>query len=327
MAQKTQSSISLPQTITMSIIVNTPISSSDLTRHLVFRNFADKEIKLPITLNAVSLNGNELVITDFPNTTHNLQVIGSMNHRSFWDRIYLVNYGRRTEIDIKSITLRVHYVKGASNSILDIPLLNNTRIDQVLGENDEIFLTPFIEASVMKWAGIVSNDHQIAIMAAKDLGKSGTSSEGFDEHGDNPKYRGWLGYECSEFVSWYIHKVYSMMSNYNGFGQDEFKNITFTGQIHEKFKRENKSYYYNVSRKDFYSEANDNLQYIPKAGDILIRRGNNKYEHSMILANWDSLGKIATVIDGPYIITLREVDVQELEERETNQKDYIICSV
>ncbi len=328
MGRKTESSINLPQGITLEIITNTPVTSNNLTRSLIFKNFEDKELELKFTLNVVNGFNNKLVITDFPETLHTLQVLGSMNHRSFWDRIYLKNAGGSTALDIHKISLTVHYVKGVSGAERDVPMLDNFELNQVLAQGDEIYLTNHIETSMIGWAGLnTANSHSIAVEAARDLGKSGTSAVGFDEHGNNPKYRGWLSYECSEFVSWYIHDAYSNSSNYNGFPNNCFKNITFTGQIHEKFHDLNKTYYYNNSRQGFYAEFNDSLTYSPKAGDILIRRGNGNFEHSMILVDWNSTSKIATVIDGPYLITLREVDIQGLESRDTNEKDFILCSV
>lgn len=326
MGLKTESYISLPQSITMTIVLNTPITANNLNRYLVFKNFENEEIKLKITLNT-GQSRYQVVITDFPETTHNLQILGSMNHRSYWDKIYLVNSGQNTALDISRISLTVHYVTGVAGSIEDIPLLDNVRINQVLGSGDEIFLTPFIEDSVLEWAGLSSSDHPIAVMAAKDLGKSGTSSEGYDQHGNNPKYRGWISYECSEFVSWYIHEAFAAQANYDGFFRNVFRDITATGQIHDLFKDMNRTYSYNSGKRKFISEWNNNLEYTPKAGDILIRRGNGNYEHSMIMVNWNDSDYKATVIDGPYIITLRDIEVQELERRADNPKDFIVCSV
>lgn len=326
MGLKTESYISLPQSITMTISLRTPMTVNNFNRYLIFRNFENEEIKLKITLNT-GQSRYQVVITDFPETTHNLQVLGSMNHRSYWDKIYLANTGQTKELDIGRISLTVHYVTGIEGTIQDIPLLDNVQINQVLGTGDEIFLTPFIEDSVLDWAGISTSDHPIVVLAGKDLGKSGTSSEGYDQYGNNPKYRGWVSYECSEFVSWYIHEAFAAQANYDGFTRNAFRDITATGQIHEEFKDRNRSYYYNSGKRKFISEWNPNLEYTPKAGDVLIRRGGGNYEHSMIMVNWDNTDLKATVIDGPYIITLRDIEVQELERREDNPKDFIICSV
>lgn len=328
MGLKTQSSISLPQSITLVITTNADVNSSNLNRHLVFRNYLNHEISLKFTLNKDGSNKRRLVITDFPDTLHNLQVLGSMNHRSYWDRIYLKNFGGGTTIDIDRITLTVHYARAVSGAVKDIPLLANVHVNQQLAAGDEIHLTPFIENSVLQWANLTpGQDHAVAVMAGKELGKSGTSDEGFDEYGNNPKYRGWLGYECSEFVSWYLHADCDAHPAYKGFTNNAFKHITYTQQIHNLYKDKERSYYYHNGRRRFYNEVHRHQSYTPKAGDVLIRRGNGKAEHAMILVNWDSTNLKATVIDGPYLITLREVEVHELEVREENEKDFVICSV
>ena len=327
MGQKTESSILLPQRISMTITTNADINSKNLNRYLVFKNFLNKEIRLKFTLNTEGNNKRKLIITDFPDSTHELQLLGSMNYRSYWDQIYLANINANTTIAIKSITLMVHYIPSSNDTIRDIPLLDNVIINQNLAKNQELFLTPYIEKCVTNWAGILPTDHIVAQLAANDIGKSGTASEGFDQFGDNPKYRGWLSYECSEFVSWYLHAAYSMNKGYNGFSTNAFKHITYTQQIHDLFKTKNKSFEYNLAKKSFVNESDKAIKYIPKAGDVLIRRGNGKAEHSMILVKWNSKTLIATVIDGPYVVTLREVNVHSLETNTENPKDFVLCSV
>lgn len=47
----------------------------------------------------------------------------------------------------------------------------------------------------------------------------------------------------------------------------------------------------------------------------------------MILLDWNSATKIAKVINGPYPVTIRTVDIHTLEKDPDNPKDFVIGSV
>lgn len=323
MQAKTYSSIRLPQSITLTIETNTP-ASTNMTRVLIFENYEGRRIQLPIKL--MRTNSHGLEVTDFPATLHNLQLLGSLNHRSFWDKIYLRNDGFDTKINIKRMTLIVHYHKVVGGAEKDIPLLSNTTINRVLGSaGSELYLTPFIERQTVRYAGLTSRNHTVAVLAAKDIGKSGTSAETYDQYGKNPKYRGWISYECSEFASWYLHETDCWNSLANT-SRNVFRDITNTTQLHGVFKNKKRTYYYHNGKNKFLNEDNKKV-YTPKAGDIFMRRGKGKFEHSMIFLRWNAKDKTALVIDGPYPVTLRTVDVHAMETRADDPKDFIVCKV
>ncbi|MEM6721084.1 MAG: hypothetical protein AAF611_17275 [Bacteroidota bacterium] len=321
MQAKTHTSIRLPQSITLEIETKTP-ASSNMTRRLVFENYEGRRIELPIKL--TKTDTHKLEISDFPDTTHNLQVLGSLNHRSFWDKIYLTNSGGSSRIDINRMTLIVHYHKVVSGAEKDIPLLSNTRINRVLGSGtSEVYLTPFIERQTVRYARLTSRNHPAVVLAAKDIGKSGTSAETYDQYGRNPKYRGWISYECSEFASWYLHET-DCWKDFRNKPKTVFRDITTTSQLHSVFKSKKRTYYYHNGQNKFLNEDTGKA-YTPKAGDIFMRRGNGKFEHSMIFLRWNARAKEATVIDGPYPVTIRTIKVHELETRADDPKDFIVC--
>ncbi|AXG70560.1 hypothetical protein KORDIASMS9_02800 [Kordia sp. SMS9] len=321
MQAKTSTSIKLPQSITLKIETKTP-ASNDMTRSLVFENFEGRRIELKIKLNRTATHCLE--VSDFPDTTHNLQVLGSLNHRSFWDKIYFKNSGGTSKIDIKKMTLVIHYHEVVGGAIKDIPLLLNTTFNRVLRSgNSEVYLTPFIERHLMRYAGLTSRNHPAAALSAKDIGKSGTSAKGYDQYGDNPKYRGWISYECSEFASWYLHET-ECWRDFRNKPKSVFRDITYTEQLYLIFKSKKRTYYYHNGRNRFLNEKNEKA-YTPKPGDIFMRKADGKFEHSMIFLRWNSRDKTALVIDGPYPVTLRTVDVHAMETRTNDQKDFIVC--
>ncbi|QHI34713.1 hypothetical protein IMCC3317_00560 [Kordia antarctica] len=324
MQSKTKSSINLPQSITLKIETNTE-PSSELTRSLIFENFEGRRIELGFKL--VKTASKTLEIAEFTDTTHDLQILGSLNHRSYWDKIYLRNNHGTSEIDIYKMCLTIHYHRVVSGGVKDIPMLSKTRINEKLPANSgEIFLTPHIEKHLLKHAGIYRGYfHPVAKLAVKDLGKSGTSDKDYDEYGDNPKYRGWISYECSEFVSWYLHET-GCWKNFNNQPNTVFRDITFTGELHTIFKAASKTYYYHSGKKKFINEVTG-AEYVPKAGDPLLRKGNGIFEHSMILLKWDSKNLTTTVIDGPYPVCIRTVDIDAMETRANDQKDFIVCEL
>ena len=69
--------------------------------------------------------------------------------------------------------------------------------------------------------------------------------------------------------------------------------------------------------------------YEPQPGDYLNRRDNDRIEddngHAMMMVEWDSLGGVATVIDGPWNINFREVNVLIHEQRSDPDRRYDYC--
>ncbi|MBC8753899.1 hypothetical protein H2O64_04405 [Kordia sp. YSTF-M3] len=324
MQSKTKSSIKLPQSLSLKIETNTE-PSDKLSRSLIFENYEGRRIELGFKLRKTA--SNTLEISEFTDTTHSLQVLGSLNHRSYWDKIYLRNNSGTSEIDIKKMCFTIHYHRVVSGAVKDIAMLSKTRINKKLPANSgELLLTPYIEKHLLKHAGLHRGfHHQVAKLAVKDIGKSGTSDKGYDEYGDNPKYRGWISYECSEFVSWYLHET-DCWKDLNHQPNTVFRDITFTGELHTIFKAASKTYYYHSGKKKFINEVTG-VEYVPKAGDPLLRRGNGKFEHAMILLKWNPKSLTTTVIDGPYPVCIRTVDIDALETRTNDPKDFIVCEL
>lgn len=325
MGKNTSSEISLPQSVSMTITTKSKPASRVMSRYLTFENFKNEVIRLKIELTRKS--DSSLEVTGFPDSLHNLQVLGSLNHRSYWDKVYLENRGGNTEIEIARISMTIKYVKVSGGCEKEIPLLNNRWVNRTLKKDSRIWLSGYMASDLRKWAKLSPSAHKVARMAVADLGKSGTSDKGFDNFADNPKYKGAINNECSEFVSWYLHEAGLRFGPLPGLRNiSVFKNITATQKIHDIFKALKKSYAYNNAKKQFINESTGR-SYTPKAGDWVGRRGGGKAEHSMIMLKWDSRKRIATVINGPYPVTLREVKVHELETRDDDPKDFIVGAV
>jgi hypothetical protein len=194
----------------------------------------------------------------------------------------------------------------------DIPIIDWSINKTLDAGTSSIDLDIYAQITRYLWAGIDFYGPAFVFTALCDLGKSG--SDGVDEFGTNPKYNGDNGYLCSEFVSWYYHEGGLVIDG------SDFRDIEKTQTMHTIFKNAGLLYRYNKIREAFVHIVTGDV-YEPRAGDFLERRYDGQAEHAMMVLRWDDTTKEITVINGPWPVTLRTINVQ------TDSKNYCVGRV
>ena len=282
---------------------------SKFDRHLTFRNHRKQAKRLKVSF--VRASGLMWRASGFPAGTDEFRSLADTGNRQYWDSMLLENRGGDTEIRVAHLMIRMHYDDIPSGCSTDIDILNADIGQTLASGQSSILLDPYARLSRMNWAGITGSAPLCVVAAAHDLGKSG--SDGSDQYGSNPKYGGSVSQLCSEFVSWYYHEVGVVVGGKN------FRDIVGAAQMHDIFSSAKQLYRYHSGKRAFI-HAETEAVYRPQAGDFLERRGPGGPEHSMMMLRWDDAAKEATVINGPWPVTLRKVRV---EHSELNQgKDY-----
>jgi len=131
----------------------------------------------------------------------------------------------------------------------------------------------------------------------------------------NPKYGAGADHLCSEFVSWYYH------NEGVPFGKKDFKDIVSATRLMNLFANVGLKYEYNNQTQQFEHSITGKA-YHPQPGDYLWR---TEPGHAMMIAGWNEETKIAAVINGPWPVTLRSVEIQKDEDR--SNKEYCIGRV
>lgn len=282
---------------------------NNFRRFLSFRNYLGRVKRLPIEFRKTS--GLVWEPHSFPDDIDVLTSLAETGNRSYWDTMYLENRGGRTRLNIQHLLIQMHYEDLPRGTDTTIPVVNSA-INQTLDSgNSQIALEPFARLSRYNYARLNFTEHEVVLAAARDLGKSG--SDGRDQYGGNPKYRAAVRELCSEFVSWYYHEAGLVVGNSN------FREITTTQKMHDIFKSANQLYRYNSAHQAFMHRETEEV-YMPRPGDLLERRANNKAEHSMIMLEWDDSAKEAWVINGPWPVSKRHVRIQH--EEMNRDRDY-----
>ncbi len=319
-----------------------PFFRNKFNRYLSFEDHNGAVKRLKVNFKKKSLTTYES--DAFPEGILELTSLVHPGNRSFWDNIYLENYGAPNTISIKHLKIVMRYnnppgsspdasdyvVNGLDLSLIDhaeIPIVDWSINMDLLGGKDRIALNEFRKRSLYKWAGITEDDPDFIRAVVEDFGKSG--SDGSDQYPGNPKYGGAIKLLCSEFVSWYYHEFGIKV---NG---ESLADIVATQELHDLFKAEGKLYYYNSGNKtQAFVHATTGEVYTPKSGDYLERRGPNGAEHSMIIYRWlpkdtsssnvNDQENQALVINGPWPVTLRLVKIHKDEKAtgDGNPKDY-----
>lgn len=295
--------IKYPQTPRIELTLRADPGLNSVTRHLVFENHAGDTRSLRITFRRT--DGNRFVADAFPDGLDALTGLADTGNRSYWDRMRLENRTGGTALDIGHVFIVISYGGLGSDYRSAIPVVSY-HLNRTLGPAPaSVSLDVAAVTSRRNWAGISDNSRWCMQLAAEDLGKSG--SDGADNFGRNPKYRGADENLCSEFVSWYNHQAGYVIGGQN------FRDVTLTQQIDDAFRAAGRLYGYHLGRQRF-ENMDTGAVYTPQAGDFLERRGADGAEHSMLVLRWDNVNKVMTVINGPWPVTLRDVKVQELEE-------------
>ena len=296
--------VHLPQAPTVELTLRRDIAVDTLMRHLTFTDHSGDRRRLKMTLTRVP-GTLRFRATAFPDGLLALTGLTVTDARSHWDRMSLENILGTTALDIGQVRIVMNYGNDLPDGCVRNITVVDQRLDAVLGASPaSVSLDVIALQSRWTWAGTTADMPWCVQLASEDFGKSG--SDGQDGFGRNPKYGGAVDNLCSEFVSWYYHQA-----GYTVGGQG-FRDIVTTEQLDDLFQAAGQLYAYHSGHQRF-EHVGTGAVYQPRAGDFLERRADGAAEHSMMVLSWDDAHKVATVINGPWPVTLRTGAVQDLE--------------
>jgi hypothetical protein len=308
--------LSYPQEPIVTLTLKVQPIHNSFTRYLTFTGMFGDAKRQPI---AFTKQSDLVYAGSFPEGIAVLQSLVDEGNRHYWDRMSFENRGGSTELAITKLEIKMVYTDVPAGFKRRIAIVDATLARTLGAGYTSIDLNDVARDSRRAWAGITDADHAVVQLAAEDLGKSGTDT--FDPRLPwqwNPKYNPGANNLCSEFVSWYFHEVGLVVSG------NDFRDITSTQTIHEIMLGAGRAYRYHQGRGEFIHDVTE-VAYTPRSGDWLERRGPDGSEHSMIVLSWNATTKIMTVINGPWPVTLRDVDVHNDEVQ--NGKDYWVGKI
>jgi hypothetical protein len=260
-----------------------------------------------------------------PEELAKLQDMCSEGQRGYWDDMILANRGSAPVLHIKHLFFQLVYNSNTSGCINEISVID-WEINQSLKDTyAQIFLNDFARFSRFKWVKeavkqTIGIDYEYKadtcpafLSAVRDIGKCGTS--GYNLYETDPKYGAGDNNLCSEFVSWYY------CNEGTAIGKQVFKDVFGTSHFIDIFSYVDRAYGYNNTTRQF-ENLNTGEVYLPQPGDYLMRTNSG---HSMIIAGWNDETKTAAVINGPWPVTIRKVEIQKDED--STDKEYTIGRV
>lgn len=321
MVDEKKSSQSYPKEPKIILKLKAQPEHNNFTRFLSFKNHSGDWKRLEVAFRKTADLTWEA--TEFPEGIGVLKSFVETGNRNYWDSMFFENRNGKTTLFIESLYIEMQYDDPAGHTPTGmdhgkIPIVDSNIDKILLSEVGLISLDDFARNSRYKWAGINKSSPMIIRKIAEDLGKSGSDGSGQDNYGKNPKYGGAISMLCSEFASWYYYECDIKI------GDQNFKNIEATQQMHDAFRVQKRLYYFNNHDQCWRNVDEPHQVYHPKAGDYFERRGPGGAEHSMILLRWDDNAskKEAIVFNGPWPVTLRRVTVGN-DERETDLSYFI----
>jgi hypothetical protein len=293
---------------------NRPIHNY-FTRHVAFENWLGDVMHVPVAFEP--LGGDPLATTYVGEATDDgidaLYEMAETGNRWYWDTMRLENHGGTTALFINHIDLWVDY---------DLSSAFEEEI-QIIDHNTQVWLHDGVSSIDLddaaaegrrKFAGYTQAEFDglpdPLALAILDLGKSGSDGKHFFFE-PNPKYDEADAMLCSEFVSWYYAATGFTVSM--SFGPltltFDFDDVTGAGQMHTAFWLADRLYCYDGVDQRF-EHVESGVPYDPQPGDFLERRSDeDKPEHAMMMMDWDPVSLLATVVNGPWPVTLRTVDI------------------
>ena len=260
-----------------------------------------------------------------PTELAKLQDMCSEGNRSLWDYMILENRGEAPALFIKHLFFQLTYNSNTAGCINEISVIDWEINSSLKSNYAKIYLNDFARFSRLKWVremvkqtiGIDytydGNTCPAFLAAVRDMGKSGTS--GYSLYELDPKYGPGSDNLCSEFVSWYYHNEGTAI------GKQEFKDVFGISHFIDIFSYVDRVYEYN-STTEHFENTQTGEAYHPQPGDYLKRTNQG---HSMMIAGWNDETKTAAVINGPWPVTIRKVEIQKDET--SSDKDYTIGRV
>ena len=313
---------------------------NNFTRYLRFKNIKGKTKDVAVSFTKTTdLNYLGLVTINGLST---LQTLAERNNRSYWDKMYFVNKGGSTALEIESIKAEISYEgHDTINGREDISTIAYN-INQSLDSGKDSFYLSLNSGRLqyaMDYLNITYSEFLALPKALRlfiyDIGKSGSSGTSDSFSSDNPKYSSKKDKAlCSETVSWYYYTDNITLDINLGPFQIEldFKDFISHHDMHDAFLYSGRLYCYHSSREEWIKKDLDynwdyDYTYTPQAGDYLNRKSNGDAGgHSMMMIFWDSDTHKALAIDGPYNINFLTVAVRSQEQRTDpdSQRDYCV---
>lgn len=306
--------------------LNAQPAQKNFSLYLVFNGYDSNAVLVKFKFKQKKNLIYESVLNEtVPTELDKLQYICQEHKRDLWDNMVLENRNAIPILEIKRIFFKVTYNSSTKGCINDITILD-WDLDQKFPQSySKIYLNTYARFSRLKWVknkvrSITGLDYifdadtcPAFLSAVRDIGKCGTSGISF--HSMNPKYGAGIDNLCSEFVSWYYH------DESTPFGKKDFKDIVSATRLMNLFANVGLKYEYNNHTQQFEHSLTRAI-YQPQPGDYLWR---TEPGHAMMIAGWNSETKIAAVINGPWPVTLRTVEIQKDEDR--SSKEYCIGRV
>ncbi len=313
----------MPSDLTVRLTLASQPIHNNFTRFVTFQNLAGETKSV-----AVSFTKSTYLEYEGKVTTSGLGVLQSLvdpGNRSYWDRMFFENHGGSTALDIALLEIEIEYALACCGH--DKTPIIGTAVDQLLDSGSSSFSVSNATGRrqyIMDYFGWTMQDWTALPQALQyffyDIGKSGSSDASDSLSSTNPKYASSTTTAlCSETVSWYYH-AYGV-----DIGVTDFRDITFHGTMHDAFLATDRLYCYRSSKgKWVRKDANYNWvkgdTYDPQPGDYFDRRDFDKTKagddgHAMMMIRWDASTGMADVIDGPWNVALRPVNVVNLESK------------
>jgi hypothetical protein len=313
----------VPVKSVLRLTLNEAPSQDSFACYLVFQSYEHEAKLVKFTFSKTGdLIYESILDESSPQELQKLQDMCLEDNRDFWDEMLLENRGEIPALSIKHLMFTVTYNSTTKGCINDITMLD-WDVDQSFEQSySKIYLNSYARFSRLKWVSetvksITGKNYSYdadtcpAFLAAvRDIGKCGTS--GFNFYDTNPKYGAGDANLCSEFVSWYYYHEGTP------FGKRDFKDIRSATNLINLFAQVERKYDYNNLTKRFEHPITMEA-YQPQPGDYLWRTNQG---HAMIIAGWNEEANIAAVINGPWPVTLRTVEIQKDEDQ--SDKEYCI---
>lgn len=324
----------LPVDLTVRLVLRTAPIHDSFTRYLTFTNRVGAQKAVALTF--VKTSNLNYLGTVTPGGLTLLQSLVVQNNRSYWDQMKFENKGGTTPLDINQLYAEVEYPVSSTGreAVAQIAYA----VGQYLPAGNASFSLPGIGGSgrinyAMDYLGISFNELMSYPLALRyfiyDIGKSGTSDAADSASSSNPKYALDIDSLCSETVSWYYYEHNVRVEDTLSHAIYNFRDSTFHLQMHDQFRAADRLYCYHSGQHAWVKKDRADSwilgdTYVPRPGDYLERldsdadASNGDDGHSMMFAAWDNAAGVATVLDGPYNINFRPVDVDALETAGVN---------
>ena len=306
-----------PTDLTIEVRLKQSITTTQLTRYLVFTN-RDGLVKT-VAIEFVKTGSRHLLGKPTSDSLWELRSLVNLNNRSYWDEMTLENRGGSASLDIEWLEVWIDYDEHPRG------------ISPMIAAEDDVFLAAGIDTLTLDpvngrrrhvkdkfgWSEMEYRALPEALrMMMDDIGKSGSSDESDSDSALNPKYMTGDDIDlCSETVSWYYYETGTTLP------REDFRDIEVHAVMYRAFRDAKRLYCYNKDSdawvmKGYDDEWIDGVTYTPQPGDYFERSNSSDYGeasngHAMMLVQWDPDRDIVDYVDGPWPIGFGVIDVAE----------------